>query len=74
MQARELREHCRIDGRSERLLRDVVRKLGLSARAYDRVLRLARTIADLDGADRIGFLHVGEAVQCRAFDRPRGRR
>jgi magnesium chelatase family protein len=69
----ELREHCRIDAAGERLLRTAVHRLGLSARAYHRVLRVARTIADLAGADRILLPHLAEAVQYRAFDRPRTR-
>jgi magnesium chelatase family protein len=70
----ELRAHCAIDAASERLLRSAVRRLGLSARAYHRVLRIARTIADLEDADTIDVRHVAEAVQYRSLDRPRTRR
>jgi magnesium chelatase family protein len=68
----ELRRYCRIDAASERVIGRAVRDLGLSARAYHRVLRIARTIADLAGAERIAMVHVKEAVQSRALDRPRG--
>jgi magnesium chelatase family protein len=65
-----LRRHCAPDDTGRRLLADAVTRLGLSARAHDKVLRVARTIADLAGADRIGAPHVAEAVQYRALDRP----
>jgi magnesium chelatase family protein len=70
----ELREHCAIDVAGEKLLRAAVRRLGLSARAYHRVLRVARTIADLTGEGRIATSHIAEAVQYRTLDRPRTRR
>jgi magnesium chelatase family protein len=69
----ELREHCRVDEAGERLLRGAVQRLGLSARAYHRVLRVARTIADLAGAESIAAAHLAEAVQYRWLDRQRRR-
>jgi magnesium chelatase family protein len=69
MGAREVREFCTIDARSEELLRGAIQKLGLSARAYHRVLRLARTIADVESADAIAPTHVAEAIQYRSLDR-----
>jgi magnesium chelatase family protein len=64
-----LRRVCPIDGTGRKLLSDAVEKLGLSARAHDRILRVARTIADLEGAERIALTHLAEAVQYRALDR-----
>ena len=66
---REVREFCHIDEKSTALLRTAVQKLGLSARAYHRVLRLARTIADLNDRDTICAAHIAEAIQYRSFDR-----
>jgi magnesium chelatase family protein len=74
MGPREIRTWCRIDARGERLLRNAVQRLGLSARAYHRVLRVARTIADLAGSGAILVPHLAEAVQYRSLDRPRTRR
>ena len=51
------------------LLRAAINQLGLSARAYDRILKLARTVADLDGEEDIALAHVAEAIQYRALDR-----
>jgi magnesium chelatase family protein len=67
--ARETEQHCRADAAAENLLKTAIARLNLSARAYHRVLRLARTIADLAGADSIGSAHVAEAVQYRRVDR-----
>jgi magnesium chelatase family protein len=58
--------HCRLDRASQRLLATAVQKLALSARGYDRIRKVARTIADLAGADEIGADHVAEALQFRA--------
>jgi magnesium chelatase family protein len=65
-----LRRFCTPDEGGKRLLAAAVERLGLSARAHDKVLRVARTIADLEGADAVRAVHVGEAVQYRALDRP----
>jgi magnesium chelatase family protein len=69
MRPRELREFCRIDDRSAALLKAAMSRLGLSARAYHRVLKIARTIADLEGVDDIRTAHVAEAIQYRSLDR-----
>jgi magnesium chelatase family protein len=69
MAARDLRRHCRLSGAVESLLRDAVNRLGLSARAYHRVLKIARTIGDLDGASDLTTDHVREAIQYRSLDR-----
>jgi magnesium chelatase family protein len=69
MTAGDLREHCRIGEGSEALLRTAITRLGLSARAYHRVLKIARTIADLDGGSDIATAHVSEAIQYRSLDR-----
>lgn len=65
----EIRRWCRPDARGARLLREAVDRLELSARAYHRILKLARTIADLDGRDCIDEKHIAEAVQYRSLDR-----
>jgi magnesium chelatase family protein len=71
MAARDLRRHCRTSGPVEALLRDAVNRLGLSARAYHRVLKIARTIADLEDSAELTTAHVGEAIQYRSLDRRR---
>ncbi|HEX7335563.1 MAG TPA: YifB family Mg chelatase-like AAA ATPase [Gemmatimonadales bacterium] len=69
MGARDLRRHCRLSEPVESVLRQAVIRLGLSARAYHRVLKIARTIADLGGAGELSTAHVGEAIQYRSLDR-----
>jgi magnesium chelatase family protein len=69
MEAGELRQFCVLDGRGHELLRLAMTKLGLSARAYGRVLKVARTIADLEGGEMIRSEHVSEAIQYRTLDR-----
>ena len=69
MAARDLREHCTLEPPAERLLGQAMEKLALSARAYTRILKVARTIADLAGAERILAAHVAEAIQYRGLDR-----
>ena len=69
MTPRDLRQFCRIGEAGDALLRTAIAKLGLSARAYHRVLKIARTLADLEGAAEIGTAHVAEAIQYRSLDR-----
>src|SRR5437773_1404780 len=69
MTPRLLRKYCRIDAESESMLERAMSRLGLSARAYDRIFKLSRTIADLEGADDIHSQHVAEAVGYRSLDR-----
>jgi magnesium chelatase family protein len=69
MGAREIREVCVINNEVRSLLRAAIQQLSLSARAYDRILKVARTIADLGGAEDIGVGHVAEAIQYRSLDR-----
>ncbi|MFM9023885.1 MAG: ATP-binding protein, partial [Planctomycetaceae bacterium] len=69
MTSREIREHCRLEPPAAELLRAAVADLGLSARAHDKILRVARTIADLDGVESIGCPHVSEAINYRLLDR-----
>jgi magnesium chelatase family protein len=70
LRGRMLRELCEASGEAAALRARAMEKLGLSARAHDRILKLARTIADLDGARGVGAPHVAEAVQLRCLDRP----
>lgn len=69
MTPRMIRKHCRIDSASEQMLERAMMKQGLSARAYDRILKVSRTIADLEGCEKIGPTHVSEAVGYRSLDR-----
>src|ERR1700674_3531049 len=64
-----LRRHCRLDAAGQRLLDQAFERLGLSARALDRILKVARTLADLEGASDLRSAHVAEAIQYRALDR-----
>ena len=69
MGPRELRQHCALDDHAKMLLEHAMTDLNLSARAHDRILKVARTIADLAGADRLTAEHLGEAIQYRSLDR-----
>jgi len=72
MGVRTIRQYCRLDAGGERLLERAMQRFGLSARAHDRIRKVARTIADLAGADDIGIEHLSEAVQYRTLDRQAG--
>lgn len=69
MQSRQIKEYCPVGDDVKDLLRAAVAQLGLSARAYDRILKLSRTVADLDDQDAIQIAHVAESIQYRALDR-----
>jgi magnesium chelatase family protein len=69
MTPRLIRRYCEIDEESRRHLEHAMTKMGLSARAYDRILKVSRTIADLDGSEPIKACHISEAIQYRSLDR-----
>ena len=69
MPARLIRKECAISADGEKLLENAITRLGLSARAHDRILKVARTIADLDASDSIEPKHLSEAIQYRTLDR-----
>lgn len=68
MEQKHLREFCELSEECEQLMRTAFEKMGLTARSYDRILRVARTIADLDGSNNIGANHLAEAIQYRTYD------
>jgi len=69
MSSRQIRDYVQLDSASNTLLKNAMEKLGLSARAYDRILRVARTIADLEGSVPVESHHISEAIQYRSLDR-----
>ncbi len=69
MESRDTRKYCKLDDKSQSLLALAIKKQGLSARAYDRILKVSRTIADLNGSEKIQIGHVAEAVHYRSLDR-----
>jgi magnesium chelatase family protein len=69
MGTRDLKAHCGLDEPTLELLKMAMAELKLSARAYDRILKVARTIADLAGSDRLTSDHLSEAIQYRSLDR-----
>jgi len=69
MNVKQIREHCLLDEASKGLLKNAMEQLNLSARAYDRILKVSRTIADLQGDNAINGTHIAEAIQYRSLDR-----
>ncbi len=69
MSPSEIRKHCKLDTEAENLLKQAMESMGLSARAHDKILRIARTIADLEAHDAITVMHLSEAINYRALDR-----
>ena len=69
MTSKQIRQFCALDKTSKELLKTAMERLGLSARAYDRILKVSRTIADLAGETTITTIHVSEAIQFRTLDR-----
>jgi magnesium chelatase family protein len=70
MNGKEVKAHCKLDAKSKALLKAAVSRLGLSARSFDRILKVSRTIADLAGSESLREEHVAEAVGYRTLDRP----
>lgn len=69
MGPKEIEKYCSLDTESQSLIKTAMEKLNLSARAYDRILKVARTVADLEGKDNINSSHISEAIQYRSLDR-----
>lgn len=69
MESKQIKKYCLVDKEGQILLQNAIEQLGLSARAYDRILKVARTIADLEEAESIKSLHIAEAIQYRSLDR-----
>jgi magnesium chelatase family protein len=69
MGSRDIKRHCAVKEGAEKLLEMAINKLGLSARAYSRILKVGRTIADLEGSEKIQPAHISEAIQYRSLDR-----
>ena len=69
LEAKHLRKYCELDDQCRSIMERAFKNLGLSARGHDRILRLARTIADLDGSEKIKVPHIAEAIQLRSLDK-----
>jgi magnesium chelatase family protein len=69
MSSKELRKYCKINESGNAILKQAMDNLGLSARAYDRIIKVARTVADLEKSAEIETQHIAEAIQFRSLDR-----
>ena len=69
LESDQLEKYCTLDKESEELLKLAILELGISARAYDKLLKVSRTIADLDGKETIEAHHISEAISYRSLDR-----
>jgi magnesium chelatase family protein len=69
MGSKDLQEFCRMDARSQELLKNAISGMNLSARAYDRIIKVARTIADIADSDAIQHEHIAEGIGYRTLDR-----
>ena len=69
MTANQVRKYCELSQESEDLIKEAFTRLNLSARAYNRILKVARTIADLDNSEQVEFQHVAEAIGYRSLDK-----
>ena len=69
MRTKDVHTHCRLGDDAQNMLKMAITELNFSARAYDRILKVARTIADLEGSEAITTPHVQEAIQYRSLDR-----
>jgi magnesium chelatase family protein len=69
MGTRQIRTHCELSADAEKLLERAMLQQGLTARAHDRILKVARTIADLEGMESLAVPHIAEAIQYRTLDR-----
>ena len=69
MSVKDIRKHCILDDASKDMLKNAMERLNLSARAYDRILKVSRTIADLEGVEQLNGSHIAEAIQYRSLDR-----
>ncbi len=72
MNVKQIRKYCALDAAFKELLKTAMESLNLSARAYDRILKVSRTIADLKGASEVLGNHISEAIQYRSLDRDGG--